>query len=76
MARACEHYLRDEEDLDLVHDANMDGYRFSTNWSRIFPDGPGTQNDEGLDFYDWLVDSMLARGLKPFCTLYHWELPQ
>lgn len=75
-ARACEHYLRYEEDLDLVRDANMDGYRFSTNWSRIFPDGPGTQNDEGLDFYDRLVDAMLARDLKPFCTLYHWELPQ
>lgn len=75
-SRACEHYLRYEEDLDLVKDANMQGYRFSTNWSRIFPDGPDTVNQEGLDFYDRLVDAMLARELKPFCTLYHWELPQ
>ena len=75
-ARACEHYLRYEEDLDLVRDAHMEAYRFSTNWSRIFPDGPGAANGEGLAFYDRLIDAMLARDLKPFCTLYHWELPQ
>ena len=75
-ARACEHYLRYEEDLDLVRNAHMEGYRFSTNWSRIFPHGPGVPNPEGLDFYDRLVDAMLARDLQPFCTLYHWELPQ
>ena len=75
-ARACEHYMRYEEDLDLVADAHMEGYRFSTNWSRIFPQGPGVPNAEGLDFYDRLLDAMLVRDLQPFCTLYHWELPQ
>jgi len=53
----------------------MDAYRFSTSWARVMPDGKGAVNEEGLDFYDRLVDAMLARGLKPFQTLYHWEMP-
>jgi len=73
-ARACDHYHRYEADLDLLKDAGMDAYRFSTSWARVMPDGR-TPNPEGLDFYDRLVDAMLARGLKPFQTLYHWELP-
>jgi len=73
-ARACEHYLRWEEDLDLVRDAGLDAYRFSTSWARVMPDGV-TINPEGLDFYDRLVDGMIARGLTPFLTLYHWDLP-
>lgn len=74
-ARACEHYLRYEEDLDLIRDANLDVYRFSASWARVIPQGRGTVNEEGLDFYDKLVDAQLARGLKPAITLYHWELP-
>ena len=74
-ARACEHYYRFEEDLDLVANAGFDAYRFSTSWARVLPEGRGTPNAEGLDFYDRLVDAMLARGLKPCATLYHWELP-
>ena len=73
-ALACDHYTRWPEDLDLIKNANMDAYRFSTSWARVMPDGK-TVNPEGMDFYDRLVDGMLARGLKPFQTLYHWELP-
>ena len=75
-AIACDHYHRFEADLDLVKDCNLDAYRFSTNWSRVLPEGKGQVNAEGLDFYDRLVDAMLERQLDPFCTLYHWELPQ
>lgn len=73
-ARACDHYHQFNEDLDLLKDAGMDAYRFSTSWARVMPDGR-TPNPEGLDFYDRLVDAMLERGLQPFQTLYHWELP-
>ena len=72
--RACDHYHRYEEDLDLIAGAGFDAYRFSTSWARVMPDGK-TVNPEGLDFYDRLTDAMLARGLKPCATLYHWELP-
>ncbi|KAJ55404.1 beta-glucosidase [Actibacterium mucosum KCTC 23349] len=74
-ARACDHYHRWPEDLDLMAKANFDVYRFSTSWARVLPEGTGPVNDEGLDFYDRLVDGMLERGLKPAATLYHWELP-
>jgi beta-glucosidase len=74
-ARACDHYHRYETDLDLLQAAGMDAYRFSTSWARVMPEGRGPVNAEGLDFYDRLVDAMLARGLQPFQTLYHWELP-
>ena len=74
-AIACDHYHRWPEDLDLVRDGNFDVYRFSTSWARVLPQGRGAVNAAGLDFYDQLVDGMLARGLKPALTLYHWELP-
>ncbi len=73
--RACDHYHRYEEDLDLARDMGLDAYRFSTSWARVMPEGRGAANPEGLDFYDRLVDAMLARDLKPQATLYHWELP-
>lgn len=73
-AIACDHYHRWEEDLDLIRDGNFDAYRFSTSWARMMPDGV-TPNPEAFDFYDRLVDGMLARGLKPVLTLYHWDLP-
>ncbi|WP_111431555.1 GH1 family beta-glucosidase [Rhodobacteraceae bacterium DSL-40] len=72
---ACDHYHRWPADLDLVRDAGLDAYRFSISWARVMPEGRGTPNAEGLDFYDRLVDGMLARGLAPWATLYHWELP-
>jgi len=71
---ACDHFHHWHADLDLLRAANMDAYRFSTSWARVMPDGV-TVNPEGLAFYDRLVDGMLERGLKPFQTLYHWELP-
>jgi beta-glucosidase len=74
-ARACDHYHRMDEDLDLLAGLGVDVYRFSTSWARVLPEGRGTPNAEGLDFYDRLVDGLLARGLKPAVTLYHWELP-
>lgn len=74
-ARACDHFHRMDEDLDLVRGLNADVYRFSTSWARVLPEGRGAPNPEGLDFYDRLVDGLLERGLKPAATLYHWELP-
>jgi beta-glucosidase len=74
-ALACDHYHRYAEDLDLVAAAGLDAYRFSTAWSRVMPQGTGRANAAGLDFYDRLVDAICARDLKPFLTLYHWELP-
>lgn len=71
---ACDHYSRWPADLDLLRDAGFDAYRFSASWARVMPDGV-TVNPEGLDFYDRLVDGMQARGLRPFLTLYHWDLP-
>lgn len=72
---ACDHYNHLDEDLDLIKDLGTDVYRFSTSWARVLPEGRGTPNAEGLDFYDRLVDGLLERGIKPAATLYHWELP-
>jgi beta-glucosidase len=71
---ACDHLNRWPQDLDLIRDAGFDAYRFSTSWARVMPDGV-TVNPEGLDFYDRLVDGMLERGLKPYLTYHHWDLP-
>ena len=73
-AVACDHYHRWPADLDLIRAANLDAYRFSTSWARVMPDGVKI-NPEGVAFYDRLVDGMLERGLRPFQTLYHWDLP-
>ena len=72
---ACDHYHRFADDLDLVRDARLDTYRFSINWARVLPEGRGAVNADGLGFYDRLIDAMLERGLQPFATLYHWEMP-
>lgn len=72
---ACDHLNRWEADLDLLAGANLDVYRFSASWARVVPEGRGKVNPAGLDFYDRLVDGLLARGLRPALTLYHWELP-
>ena len=74
-AVACDHFHRWPQDLDLVRDANLDCYRFSISWARVQPEGKGAVNAEGLDFYDRLVDGMLERGIEPYATLYHWDLP-
>lgn len=72
---ACDHYHRFEEDLSIAADLGVDVYRFSLAWPRIIPDGVGAVNEKGIDFYDRLVDTILAKGLKPYATLYHWDLP-
>lgn len=73
---AADHYHRWEEDLDLMAGLGLKAYRFSIAWPRILPQGVGAVNTRGLDFYDRLVDGILARGMQPFPTLYHWDLPQ
>lgn len=75
-AVACDHYHRYEHDLDLVRELGADAYRFSIAWPRIQPDGTGPANPDGLAFYDRLVDAMLARGIEPVATLFHWDTPQ
>lgn len=72
---ACEHYARWASDLDMVADLGVDAYRFSIAWPRVRPDGDGAWNEKGLDFYERLVDGLLDRGIKPYLTLNHWDLP-
>ncbi len=75
-AIACDHYHRWREDLDLAAGLGLGAYRFSIAWPRIFPaGGAGAAHAQGLDFYSRLVDGMLERGLEPWATLYHWDLP-
>ena len=76
-AFACDHYHRWPQDLDSAAGLGTNAYRFSIAWPRIFPSGRGrVPNQKGLDFYARLVDGMLERGLEPWVTLYHWDLPQ
>ena len=72
---ADDHYHRLDEDLDLMASLNLDAYRFSISWSRIIPAGSGAVNQAGIDFYSRLVDGLIASGIKPIATLYHWDLP-
>jgi beta-glucosidase len=73
---ANDHYHRYKEDVRLMKDLGATAYRFSIAWPRIFPNGTGAANPKGLDFYSRLVDELLAAGVAPFATLYHWDLPQ
>jgi beta-glucosidase len=73
---ACDHYHRWPEDLSLLAGLGVDAYRFSIAWPRVQPDGRGPANPKGLDFYERLVDGLLERGITPFPTLFHWDLPQ
>jgi len=73
---ADDHYHRWEDDLTLMAGLGVNAYRFSVSWPRVLPDGAGRVNAAGLDFYDRLVDGLLARGIDPWVTLYHWDLPQ
>jgi beta-glucosidase len=72
---ACDHYRRMESDVALMRELGMQAYRFSVSWSRVLPDGKGAVNAKGLDFYSRLVDTLLAHGITPLLTLYHWDLP-
>jgi beta-glucosidase len=73
---SVDHYHRYKEDVALMKWLGAQTYRFSIAWPRVFPDGRGKANPKGLDFYDRLVDELLAAGIEPFATLYHWDLPQ
>jgi beta-glucosidase len=72
---ACDHYRRFRQDVALMADLGLNAYRFSISWSRVLPSGTGPANPRGLAFYDRLVDALLARGIQPFVTLFHWDLP-
>jgi len=73
---ACDHYHRWRDDIDLLARGNFSAYRFSTAWSRILPSGGGAVEQRGLDFYERLVDGLIANGVAPWLCLYHWDLPQ
>jgi beta-glucosidase len=73
---ANDHYHRYKDDVRLMKEIGAKAYRFSIAWPRIFPNGIGEPNAKGLDFYSRLVDELLAAGIEPFATLYHWDLPQ
>src|SRR5664279_5493552 len=73
---ATDHYHRSDADVDLMADLGVSSYRFSVSWSRVIPNGSGPVNPKGMDFYSRLVDRLLAKGISPAVTLYHWDLPQ
>jgi len=73
---ACDHYRRYKDDVAIMAELGTNAYRFSIAWARILPQGSGTVNKKGIDFYSRLVDELLQRGIKPNATLYHWDLPE
>jgi beta-glucosidase len=73
---ACDHYHRRREDVALLSELGVGAYRFSISWPRVLPQGTGKVNPAGLAFYDKLVDELLDAGIRPFVTVYHWDLPQ
>ena len=72
---ACDHYHRYKEDVKLMKECGLKAYRFSISWARILPEGTGRINQKGIDFYNSLIDELLANNIIPFVTLYHWDLP-
>ena len=73
---ANDHYHLYKSDIQLMKSLGLQTYRFSVAWPRIFPNGTGIPNPRGIDFYNRLVDELLANGIQPYCTLFHWDLPQ
>ncbi len=73
---ACDFFHRYREDVALLTELGVGAFRFSVAWPRVLPEGRGRVNESGLDFYDWLVDELLAHGIEPFATLFHWDTPQ
>jgi len=72
---ACDHYHRFPEDIAIMRHLGLQAYRFSISWTRILPNGRGKLNAKGLEFYDRLTDGLLQAGIRPFCTLFHWDYP-
>lgn len=72
---ACDHYHLWESDLDIISNLGVNAYRFSTSWPRVQPTGRGACNEKGMAFYDRLIDGLLERGIQPYLTLNHWDLP-
>ncbi|MEI2394753.1 MULTISPECIES: glycoside hydrolase family 1 protein [Paenibacillus] len=73
---AVDHFHRFKEDVALMAEQGLKAYRFSVAWSRIYPSGSGTVNEQGLQFYDELINELIANGIEPVLTLYHWDIPQ
>lgn len=73
---ACDHYHRYKEDIRIMKELGIQAYRFSISWPRIFPEGKGTPNEKGMEFYKQLVEEIIKNGMEPVVTLYHWDLPQ
>lgn len=72
---ACDHYHLFKEDVKLMSSLGINAYRFSISWSRIFPDGTGRMNEDGVRFYSELIDELIAHGIEPYITLFHWDYP-
>jgi beta-glucosidase len=72
---ASDHYHRYKEDVALMKRLGLGAYRFSVSWSRVIPEGVGAVNEKGLDFYDRLIDELIAGNIEPWLCLYHWDLP-
>ena len=75
-SRTCNSYYRYKEDVALMSAANLNSYKFSISWPRLFPTGSGSLNERGMDYYDRLTDALLERHITPYVTLFHWDLPQ
>ncbi len=73
---ACDHYHRWREDIALMKDMGLKGYRFSVSWTRLLPEGTGAVNSKGVDFYNKLIDGLLDADIQPYLTLFHWDYPQ
>ncbi len=72
---ACDHYHRYKEDVALLKELGVKAYRFSIAWTRILPDGIGSINQKGVDFYNNLINELISAGIEPYVTLFHWDLP-
>lgn len=72
---ACDHYYRFREDVEIMSQLGLQSYRFSISWSRLMPDGEGHVNEAAVEFYSGLIDALLDKGIRPWVTLYHWDLP-